>query len=146
MYASLSYINTHHTASPISNQPFQTAQSQNDANDGGATLHTTTAATAETTNPNTPLPLNPEDTAADEADFAAALRELSRDLVLKEQQIEVIISRLPGIGTSRGEQERRIRALEEEGGRVDEEVRQAGRVKAELVRRVEGAILGVRRP
>jgi len=145
MYASLSYINTHHTASPIPNQPFHTAQSQNDATDApSATV--TISATAETTNPNTPLPTNPEDTAANDADFAAALRELSRDLVLKEQQIEVIISRLPGTGTSRGDQERRIRELEEEGRRIDEEVREAGRVKQELVRRVEGAILRVRRP
>lgn len=145
MYASLSYINTHHSASPIPNQPFQTAQSNDNPPSENPTANTLATATAEpyTTNPNTPLPSGPS---TSDADFAAALRELSRDLVLKEQQIEYIVARLPGIGSSRVEQEVRIRALEAESERVDEELEEAGRVKDELVRSVEAAIWRVRRP
>ncbi|PYI17169.1 putative RNA polymerase II transcription mediator complex subunit Srb7 [Aspergillus violaceofuscus CBS 115571] len=46
--------------------------------------------------------------------FAARQRELARDLVIKEQQIEYLISVLPGIGSSEAEQERRIKELEGE--------------------------------
>lgn len=44
--------------------------------------------------------------------FAARQRELARDLIIKEQQIEYLISVLPGIGASEAEQEARIRELE----------------------------------
>jgi mediator of RNA polymerase II transcription subunit 21 len=46
--------------------------------------------------------------------FAYRQRELARDLIIKEQQIEYLISRLPGIGSSEAEQEARIRELEGE--------------------------------
>ncbi|RAL13756.1 med21 domain-containing protein [Aspergillus homomorphus CBS 101889] len=46
--------------------------------------------------------------------FAARQRELARDLVIKEQQIEYLISVLPGIGASEAQQEARIRELEGE--------------------------------
>lgn len=46
--------------------------------------------------------------------FASRQRELARDLVIKEQQIEYLISVLPGIDSSEAEQERRIRELEAE--------------------------------
>lgn len=41
-------------------------------------------------------------------------KELARDLIIKEQQIEYLIGRLPGIGSSEAEQEARIRELESE--------------------------------
>ncbi|KAJ5759581.1 Mediator complex subunit Med21 [Penicillium odoratum] len=44
--------------------------------------------------------------------FASRQRELARDLIIKEQQIEYLISVLPGIGASEAEQEARIRELE----------------------------------
>ncbi|KAJ5645275.1 Mediator complex subunit Med21 [Penicillium longicatenatum] len=44
--------------------------------------------------------------------FASRQRELARDLIIKEQQIEYLISVLPGIGASETEQETRIRELE----------------------------------
>jgi len=57
----------------------------------------------------------------DPATFQAALRELARDLVLKEQQIEYLISVLPGIGESEANQSQRIQALEKELREADEE-------------------------
>ncbi|GIJ98389.1 RNA polymerase II mediator complex subunit [Aspergillus viridinutans] len=53
--------------------------------------------------------------------FASRQRELARDLIIKEQQIEYLISVLPGIDSSEAEQEKRIRELERELRRVEEE-------------------------
>ncbi|KAJ5845730.1 hypothetical protein N7534_009399 [Penicillium rubens] len=53
--------------------------------------------------------------------FASRQRELARDLIIKEQQIEYLISVLPGIGASEAEQEARIRELETELRGVEKE-------------------------
>lgn len=53
--------------------------------------------------------------------FASRQRELARDLIIKEQQIEYLISVLPGIGASEAEQETRIRELETELRDVEKE-------------------------
>ncbi|CAG7925506.1 unnamed protein product [Penicillium olsonii] len=68
--------------------------------------------------------------------FASRQRELARDLIIKEQQIEYLISVLPGISTSEAEQEGRIRELEVElrGVEVErvEKVRELKRLRARL--------------
>jgi len=142
MYASLAYINTHHAASPLPNQPILGMPSQ--------PAHAPSPTYAPLTNPPPTEPNTPQAVTADvDADaarsFAHALRELSRDLVLKEQQIEAIVARLPGAARGEEEQRRRVRALQEERARVGREVEEAGRVRAELVARVERAIWGVGR-
>jgi len=65
--------------------------------------------------------------------------------VLKEQQIEVLVDSLPGLGNSQAQQEARIRELEQELRDVEAERREWGTEKERLVERVEGVILGVRR-
>ncbi|KAJ5084033.1 hypothetical protein NUU61_008612 [Penicillium alfredii] len=59
--------------------------------------------------------------------FASRQRELARDLIIKEQQIEYLISVLPGIGASEAEQEARIRELEVQLRDVEKE--RAGKVR-----------------
>ncbi|KAH8705168.1 putative RNA polymerase II transcription mediator complex subunit Srb7 [Talaromyces proteolyticus] len=73
--------------------------------------------------------------------FAYRQRELARDLIIKEQQIEYLISRLPGIGSSEAEQEARIRELEDELRQVqDKKERKALELKR-LSKKLE-AVLG----
>ncbi|KAL4879097.1 mediator complex, subunit Med21 [Aspergillus karnatakaensis] len=72
--------------------------------------------------------------------FAARQRELARDLVIKEQQIEYLISVLPGIGSSEAEQERRIRELEGELRSVEAEREKRVRELRVLRKRVEGVL------
>ncbi|KAL3474930.1 mediator complex, subunit Med21 [Aspergillus californicus] len=72
--------------------------------------------------------------------FAARQRELARDLVIKEQQIEYLISVLPGIGSSEAEQEKKIRELEGELRSVEEERERKVRELRVLRKRVEGVL------
>lgn len=71
--------------------------------------------------------------------FAARQRELARDLIIKEQQIEYLISVLPGIGASESEQEARIRELEAQLRDVEKE----RAAKALELRRLRGRLDGV---
>lgn len=75
--------------------------------------------------------------------FASRQRELARDLVIKEQQIEYLISVLPGIGSSEKEQEGRIRELEGELRAVEDERQRKVRELRVLRRKLEGVLGGV---
>ncbi|KAB8076625.1 mediator complex, subunit Med21 [Aspergillus leporis] len=72
--------------------------------------------------------------------FASRQRELARDLVIKEQQIEYLISVLPGIDSSEAEQERKIRELERELRGAEEEREQRMKELKVLRRRLEGVL------
>ncbi|KAL4887835.1 mediator complex, subunit Med21 [Aspergillus ambiguus] len=89
---------------------------------------TTTAAGAsapadpgQTATPGEPADPNLPPTPDSPRTFASRQRELARDLIIKEQQIEYLISVLPGIDSSEAEQERRIRELEGELREVETE-------------------------
>ena len=100
MYASLSYIQTRHPYGEIPGQPSQAPQPRpptTPAAPHSALSNGHAQFTQQPDPPTTPPPENPDT-------FDAALRELARDLVLKEQQIEVIINSLPGLGNSEAEQ------------------------------------------
>jgi mediator of RNA polymerase II transcription subunit 21 len=60
--------------------------------------------------------------------------------VIKEQQIEYLISVLPGIDSSEAEQERKIRELERELRGAEEEREQRMKELKVLRRRLEGVL------
>lgn len=74
------------------------------------------------------------------ATFAARQRELARDLIIKEQQIEYLISVLPGIGASEAEQETRIRELETQLREVENERMAKARELKKLRRRLDSVL------
>ncbi|KAG9672164.1 hypothetical protein KCU95_g17041, partial [Aureobasidium melanogenum] len=127
MFASIRYIQTRHQFASIPDQPDMSEPTAPNAPaplQPNAAPNTLTASAAEQGGPNAALqpqdpthPPGPDDPAT----FQAALRELARDLVLKEQQIEYLISVLPGIGESEANQSQRIQALERELREADEE-------------------------
>jgi len=79
-------------------------------------------------------------------EFNAGLVELSQDLVVKEQQIEYLISALPGLDNSMEDQERYIKELEEELRIAEEQRLEAVREKDEVLAKLDQAIRSVRRP
>ncbi|PWY89526.1 hypothetical protein BO94DRAFT_39091 [Aspergillus sclerotioniger CBS 115572] len=160
-YSTLSYLTTYHDNIPtipppdippsLSAPPLAKIPKNSSTPPVPATIaqHQTTTQTSPP--PPTPNPQeNPEGgetdpalPAPDSAElFAARQRELARDLVIKEQQIEYLVSVLPGIGSSEEEQERRIRELERELRGVEGEREQRRRELGELRRRL-GSVLGV---
>ncbi|KAF3482820.1 uncharacterized protein GIQ15_02144 [Arthroderma uncinatum] len=77
--------------------------------------------------------------------FAQRQRELARDLIIKEQQIEYLISVLPGIGSSEAEQEARIRHLADELREAEKVRRRKRRQMKKLAEKVDGLLEAVSR-
>jgi len=73
--------------------------------------------------------------------FNSALRELAQDLVLKEQQMEIIINSLPGLGNSETDQESLIRKYEAELREVEMERARAEEERERMVD-VLGEVIG----
>jgi mediator of RNA polymerase II transcription subunit 21 len=78
--------------------------------------------------------------------FKAGQRELAQDLILKEQQIEYLISVLPGLENSEKDQEQTIRQLEEELKIAEEEQKAAVKEKEEVLARLDNILKSVKRP
>lgn len=78
--------------------------------------------------------------------FKAGQKELAQDLILKEQQIEYLISVLPGLENSEKDQEQTIRQLEEELKIAEERRKEAVVEKQAVLSRLEGVIRSVKRP
>ncbi|CCU76996.1 mediator of RNA polymerase II transcription subunit 21 [Blumeria hordei DH14] len=78
--------------------------------------------------------------------FKAAQLELAQDLILKEQEIEALVSMLPGLENSEKFQEQTIRQLEKELRAADLEIKEAFELKEELVERLGVAIQSIKRP
>ncbi|KAL7963268.1 mediator complex, subunit Med21 [Trichoderma compactum] len=79
-------------------------------------------------------------------DFRAGLVELARDLIVKEQQIEVLISTLPGLDNSEQDQERHIRDLEEDLKTAEAQRVEALKERDHILKQLDSTIRIIRRP
>ncbi|KAI1840082.1 hypothetical protein JX265_013004 [Neoarthrinium moseri] len=78
--------------------------------------------------------------------FKAAQVELAQDLITKEQQIEYLISILPGLDNSEQDQERNIKELEEELKVAEAQRQEAVKERKEIMGRLDTVIRSIRRP
>ena len=148
MYAAVNYVKTRHPYGDIPGQPSQapdpapsslapqSAVSQSLPNgDGsqpngpGPSAGATASNQQQASKPSTPPPELPDT-------FNASLHELARDLVLQEQQIEILINSLPGLGSSEASQQRRMQELEAELRLVEEGRRKAEEEKEVMVNKL----------
>lgn len=78
--------------------------------------------------------------------FKSNMVELSQDLITKEQQIEYLISMLPGLDNSEQDQERNIRELEEELKIAEAQRLEAIGERAAIKNKLDEVIRSIRRP
>ncbi|PHH87478.1 hypothetical protein CDD83_8833 [Cordyceps sp. RAO-2017] len=79
-------------------------------------------------------------------EFQAGLKELSRDLIVKEQEIEYLISSLPGLDNSEKDQERNIKDLEDDLKAAEAQRQEALKERDHILAQLDGVIRSVRRP
>ncbi|KAL6247477.1 Mediator of RNA polymerase II transcription subunit 21 [Rhinocladiella similis] len=75
--------------------------------------------------------------------FASAQRELAEDLVTKAQQIEFLISRLPGIGRDEEDQAREIQELVKKVRQMEVRRKEKRKEMRECVRKLDSVVLGM---
>ncbi|CEI69712.1 hypothetical protein FVEN_g11455 [Fusarium venenatum] len=90
------------------------------------------------------IPKEVDSLPADE--FRAGMVELAQDLIIKEQQIEVLISSLPGLDNSEMDQERYIKELEEDLKVAEAQRQEAIKEKDQILAELDGVIRSIRRP
>jgi mediator of RNA polymerase II transcription subunit 21 len=78
--------------------------------------------------------------------FKAGQKELAQDLILKEQQIEYLITLLPGLENSEKDQEQIIRQLEEELKVAEVQRKESVKEKEAILARLGNVIRSVKRP
>ncbi|KAK3390498.1 mediator of RNA polymerase II transcription subunit 21 [Podospora didyma] len=77
--------------------------------------------------------------------FSAGQLELARDLIIKEQQIEYLISTLPGLDNSERDQDQLIKDLEEELKVAEAQRLEAIKEKDEVLLKLDQVLRGIRR-
>lgn len=141
MFASLNYVHTRHPYGNIPGQPSQAPQSAGVQENGAPAANGDSQQQQQQGDGPTGSHEAGTPTPETQDAFTAALRELAQDLVLQEQQIEIIVNQLPGIGSSEADQERRMRELEAEM-RVVEEQRAKKEVEREQMVDLLGEVIG----
>lgn len=77
--------------------------------------------------------------------FAAGQLELARDLITREQQIEYLISSLPGLDNSEHDQLQSIKELEEELMVAEKQRQEAVKEKDEVLVKLDQTLRSIRR-
>jgi len=77
--------------------------------------------------------------------FQAGQLELARDLIIKEQQVEYLISSLPGLENSERDQEKMIRDLEEELKMAEAQRLEAIKEKDDVLTKLDQVLRMIRR-
>ncbi|MCJ1483991.1 RNA polymerase II mediator complex subunit [Schaereria dolodes] len=139
-YASLRYITTHHPSGILPTQPTHDLVPLSPAATA-ANLNSQDQPSSKDLNLNT----DPGYVPSDPVSFDAALRELAQDLVLKQQQIELLIGSLPSIESGEQEQEERIKVLAAELREAEKERGDVVGEKEEVLERLDRIIAGVKR-
>ncbi|EXJ59435.1 uncharacterized protein A1O5_12060 [Cladophialophora psammophila CBS 110553] len=152
-FSTISYLSQRHALvapEPDPNDPFTnppsaavvgaaaSSQTPNPVDAAAAQLQASVNPGPEDTD-RAPFPLRP----VAPQTFANAQRELAEDLVLKGQQIEMLISRLPGIGRGEEQQAEDIRMLAEKVRKMEQERKVKRREMKEYVRRLESVVMGM---
>lgn len=150
MFASLRYIAEHHSNAQITGQQYlgplgrdYDPQLNPTALPNGDTKPAKAESEQQPPSSDPPPLAQTEDDyrVADESKiFEEALREMSRDLVKKEKEMEALVEGMLGRDRSKEQQEERMRVLDKELSGVERELEEAGRVKEDLLKKVEGAI------
>lgn len=144
-YSTISYLSQRHPTiapDPVPGQPYTNPPTEVSTGPNGERITRITAIEPgpEDTDPQrTPFPLRPDSPEV----FEDAKRELAEDLILKAQQIQYLIERLPGLGKGEEEQKEDIRRLVDEC----EEMEKVRRVKRKemrlLVERLDAVVGGM---
>lgn len=79
-------------------------------------------------------------------EFRAGMTELSRDLITKEQQIEYLISMLPGLQNSEEDQERLIKELDDDLKAAESQRQEALKERDQILSELDTVIRSIRRP
>ncbi|KAK2746787.1 RNA polymerase II mediator complex subunit [Myotisia sp. PD_48] len=163
-YATLGYLTTYHDHSPAiqppnvpnttpqlkkipKNPPQKPPAPQNEdkqkksQDETSQDKHDQQQADAQPDAENKDLPPSPDSPSV----FAQRQRELARDLIIKEQQIEYLISVLPGIASTEADQEARIRKLADELRETEKERRRKRKEMRLLAAQVDGLLGAVSR-
>jgi len=143
MFASLHYISEHHANADIPGQQYHGPRGK----EYEPKPRITNGVTHEDDDQAPPTgEQDEEEKPADTPEeFEAALKELARDLVGKQKQIEEIVKTIPGQDRTREEQEQCMQELNAELEAMDVELVKAAEDKQQLLERVESAIWKVNR-
>jgi mediator of RNA polymerase II transcription subunit 21 len=139
MQASLRYISNRAPPAAIPGQPLLSTFSELEASQATQTTQASQATQSGTHQDQPPAASIPTGPATQE-EFSKDIRELSRDLVLKEQQIEVLIASLPGLNASEKEQVDRMKELERELEGLEGERKEAMKERETLLKNVDEII------
>lgn len=132
-FSTFSYLHQRHpleAPEAIQDQPFT-----------GTHLAPAVVGDEDTTAPGVLYPLQPQEPKV----FEEAQRELSEDLILKAQQIQQLLARLPGIDQDEEQQAEEIRGLIGRVESMEKERREKRKEMRQLVKRLETVIGGMSR-